>query len=79
MILHSITPVAAMQQMLAMQDGSAQPVQTMSLGPYCTAQGSIQDGQLVVERILSTDPQDFLNPALFPGARLPFSAGADFH
>lgn len=79
MILHSITPVAAMQQMLAMQDSSAQPIQTMSLGPYCTAQGSVQNGRLTVERILSTDPQDFLNPALFPGARLPFSEGATFH
>lgn len=79
MILHSITPVAAMQQMLAMQDGTAQTVQTISLSPYCVAQGRVQNGELVVERILSTNPQDFLNPALFPGMRLPFSTGADYH
>ena len=74
MILHSVTPVVAMQQMLALQDHTLPPVQALALGPYCSAEGTVENGQLTIGRILSTNPQDFLNPALFPGMQLPFLA-----
>ena len=63
MILHSVTPIWAMQQMMAEQ--SEQPT-TVLLSETAALQGRIQNGQLLVERILSTDPHDFLRQA-FPG------------
>ena len=55
MILHSVTPIWAMQQMMAEQSA---------------LQGRIQNGQLLVERILSTDPHDFLRQELSPGKQV---------
>ena len=51
MILHSVTPIWAMQQMMAEQ--SEQPT-TVLLSETAALQGRIQNGQLLVERILST-------------------------
>ena len=59
MILHSVTPIWAMQQMMAEQ-----------LSETAALQGRIQNGQLLVERILSTDPHDFLRQELSPGKQV---------
>ena len=59
MILHSVTPIWAMQQMMAEQ--SEQPT-TVLLSETAALQGRIQNGQLLVERILSTAPA-----GAFPG------------
>ncbi len=67
MILHSVTPIWAMQQMMAEQ--SAQPT-TVLLSETAALQGRIQNGQLLVERILSTDPHDFLRQELSPGKQV---------
>lgn len=65
MILHSVTPVWAMQQMMAEQP--AQQPTTVLLSATAALQGRVQDGQILVERILSTDPHDFLRQELSPG------------
>ena len=67
MILHSVTPIWAMQQMMAEQ--SEQPT-TLLLSETAALQGRIQNGQLLVERILSTDPHDFLRQELSPGKQV---------
>lgn len=65
MILHSVTPVWAMQQMMAEQP-EQQPT-TVLLSATAALQGRVQDGHILVERILSTDPHDFLRQELSPG------------
>lgn len=71
MILHSVTPIWAMQQMMAEQ--SEQPT-TVLLSETAALQGRIQNGQLLVERILSTDPHDFLRQELSPGKQVKLPA-----
>ena len=56
MILHSVTPIWAMQQMMAEQ--SEQPT-TVLLSETAALQ-----------RILSTDPHDFLRQELSPGKQV---------
>lgn len=65
MILHSVTPIWAMQQMMAEQP--AQQLTTVLLSETAALQGRVQNGQLLVERILSTNPHDFLRQELSPG------------
>lgn len=65
MILHSVTPVWEMQQMMAEQP--AQQPTTVLLSETAALQGRVQNGQFLVERILSTDPNDFLRQELSPG------------
>ena len=74
MILHSIVPVEAMQQMMAdwQAQGMQQPArQTFFLSATCAVEGTVLDGQLTVERIFSTNPADFLLPSPFPGCQGP--------
>ena len=68
MILHSVTPIWAMQQMMAEQP--AQQPTTVLLSATAALQGRMQIGQLLVERILSTDPHDFLRQELSPGKQV---------
>ena len=68
MILHSVTPIWAMQQMMAEQP--AQQPTTVLLSETAALQGRIQNGQLLVKRILSTDPHDFLRQELSSGKQM---------
>lgn len=72
MILHSITPVVAMQQMFADWKPDVLPRQTIQLSPTCTVEGTVQNGQLFVERIISTNPADFLGKELSPAKPVPY-------
>ena len=76
MILHSIVPVEAMQQMVAdwQAQGMQQPArQTFFLSATCAVEGMVLNGQLTVERIFSTNPADFLGKELFPAAPVSLS------
>ena len=76
MILHSIVPVEAMQQMMAdwQAQGMQQPArQTFFLSATCAVEGTVLDGQLTVERIFSTNPADFLGKELYPTAPVSLS------
>ena len=67
MILHSIVPVEAMQQMMAdwQAQGMQQPARpTFFLSATCAVEGPVLDGQLTVERVFSTNPAEFLGKAL---------------
>lgn len=73
MILHSVVPSCAMQQMIADSQLSAPCVQTRSLSysPHCTLEGTFCNGSFQVSRLISTNPQDYLSPALMPGSIQP--------
>ena len=76
MILHSIVPVEAMQQMMAdwQAQGMQQPArQTFFLSATCAVEGTVRDGQSTVERIFSTNPADFLGKELYPTAPVSLS------
>ena len=76
MILHSIVPVEAMQQMMAdwQAQGTQQPArQTFFLSATCAVEGTVRDGQITVERIFSTNPADFLGKELYPTAPVSLS------
>ena len=68
MILHSVTPIWAMQQMMAEQP--AQQPTTGLLAATAAWQCRMQIGLLLVARILSTDPHDFLRQELSPGKQV---------
>lgn len=74
MILHSIVPVPIMQQMFADQAGLPLPkAQSMlSLSPTSMVEGVAQGGQFTINRILSTNPDDYLKLSL--GANIPYSS-----
>ena len=80
MILHSIVPVEAMQQMMAdwQAQGTQQPTrQTFFLSATCAVEGTVRDGQITVERIFSTPPISWAKscirqlPSPFPGCQGP--------
>lgn len=72
MILHSIVPVPIMQQMFADQaDLPSQKNQSvLSLSPTSMVEGVMQGGQFTINRVLSTNPDDYLNLSL--GANIPY-------
>lgn len=77
MILHSIVPVQAMQQMFADASSAAVPStpsqnRVLSLSPTSMVEGTAEGGQFTVSRILSTDPNDYI--LLSPGRNLPIPA-----
>ena len=81
MILHSIVPVEAMQQMMAdwQAQGMQQPSrQTFFLSATYAVEGTVLDGQLTVERILLHQPRRFPGQrAVSDSSRLPFLAAKD--
>ena len=72
MILHSIVPVPIMQQMFADQIDLPLPKSqsVLSLSPTSMVEGVAQGGQFTINRILSTNPDDYLNLSL--GANIPY-------
>lgn len=72
MILHSIVPVPIMQQMFADQAGLPLPKaqSVLSLSPTSMVEGVVQGGQFTINRILSTNPDDYLKLSL--GANIPY-------
>ena len=72
MILHSIVPVPIMQQMFADQADLPLPKaqSVLSLSPTSMVEGVAQGGQFTINRILSTNPDDYLKLSL--GANIPY-------
>lgn len=68
MILHSIVPVEAMQQMLADQQTVMRRTEPLSDTHFI--ESYLQNGEWTIERIISTNLQDYLNPALTPGTHI---------
>ena len=62
MILHSIVPAAAMQQMIYEENPFLPSCQTISISDTKAVSGCMQNGKFIVGRIISTDPDDFLHP-----------------
>lgn len=76
MILHSIVPVPIMQQMFADQADLPLPKaqSVLSLSPTSMVEGVMQGGQFTINRVLSTNPNDYLR--LSVGTNIPFDPSA---
>lgn len=72
MILHSIVPVPIMQQMFADQAELPPPKSqsVLSLSPTSMVEGVAQSDQFTINRILSTNPDDYLKLSL--GTNIPY-------
>lgn len=68
MVLYTIVPVEAIFPGGVEPEAPA-PIELAVAGRLCTARRG-PDGQLRLERVLSTEPSDFLNPQLAPGTVL---------
>ena len=63
MILHSVTPIEYLQPQPELPQ-----MQYLSAGGQCVLQGYQGTQGFVVERVLSTNLQDYLRPELCPGS-----------
>lgn len=74
MILHSIVPTPIMQQMFADQADLPLPKaqSVLSLSPTSMVEGVAQGGQFTINRVLSTNPDDYLRLSL--GTSIPFDS-----
>lgn len=68
MILHSIVPAEAMQQMLADQQTVMRRTEPLSDTHFI--ESYLQNGEWTIERIISTNLRDYLNPVLTPGTHI---------
>ncbi len=71
MILHSVVPSCAMQQMIADSRLSETVPCVQTVSPLCMLEGTLCDGSFRVSRLISTNPQDYLSPSLMPGSIRP--------
>lgn len=66
MILHSVMPAQAVLGLACWDEGQPQTPAQRPLAWGCL-EGRLSPGGFVVERICSTDPAAYLDPALSPG------------
>lgn len=70
MVLHSIVPIDTLLMQISLGENSLAVPGSSRLFPLPSGgkvQGKVKDGQFTVERLISTDPRDFLNAKLSPG------------
>ncbi len=64
MLFHSIVPREALYQPQTMQASCCKKCR------YGYVEGRVSDGKFTIDRVISTDPQAYLDPTFSPGMQL---------